>query len=141
MYTIRQAAELSGFSPDTLRYYEKIGLLEPPKRSSGGIRAYSEDNVKRLASIHCLKKTGLSLDEMKAFLQDGQCLHAPPSAWSAEEAELTANRERLLADHLAEMERQRRELEIIIEETQAKLAYYRHKLQERNQWEQKEAER
>ncbi|MBO9608366.1 MAG: MerR family transcriptional regulator [Paenibacillaceae bacterium] len=138
MYTIRQVAELTGFSPDTLRYYEKIGLLESPERRPGGIRAYSDDNVKRLVSIHCLKKTGLSLDELKAFLQDGRCLHTPPSTWSAEETEMTANRERLLADHLAGMERQRRELDAIIEETKTKLAYYRHKLQERNQWVEKE---
>ncbi len=40
MFTIGQVAELTGVSSYTLRYYEKIGLLPPPKRNSGGIREY-----------------------------------------------------------------------------------------------------
>jgi MerR family transcriptional regulator, aldehyde-responsive regulator len=55
MYTIRQVAEITGFSPDTLRYYEKIGLLKSPERGSGGIRTYSNDNV-AIAEFHKLSK-------------------------------------------------------------------------------------
>ena len=126
MYTIRQVAELTGFSPDTLRYYEKIGLVESPRRGSGGVRTYGSDDVRRLTSIQCLKKTGLSLEEMKKFIQDGRCLKKiPSSAWSAEDLRSISSRSALLAEHLSRMEQQRRDLDAIIEETREKLQYYR----------------
>ena len=52
MYSIGQAAELTGFSIDTLRYYEKIGLMKPPERGPGGLRSYSEEDVRMLSSLH-----------------------------------------------------------------------------------------
>lgn len=45
MYTIGNVAEMTGFSPDTLRYYEKIGLLPKPERSKGGKRTYDDDSI------------------------------------------------------------------------------------------------
>jgi DNA-binding transcriptional MerR regulator len=44
-YAIAQAAERSGLSIDTLRYYERIGLVEPPARDSGGRRSYSDEDL------------------------------------------------------------------------------------------------
>jgi len=124
MYTIGQAAALTGFSIDTIRYYEKIGLAKPPMRGPGGLRAYGEDDVKRLSSLHCLKRTGLSLEEMKTFLHEGRCFANPVYPLSAEDREAIEDRRRILSEHLAKMEAQYLELAAVIAETREKLAYY-----------------
>jgi MerR family transcriptional regulator, aldehyde-responsive regulator len=124
MYSIGQAAELAGFSIDTLRYYEKIGLTKPPMRKSGGLRLYSEDDVWLLSSLHCLKKTGLSLGEMKAFLQGGRCFANPAFPLSDEDREAIAGRTQILSEHLARMEAQYLALANVIGQTREKLDFY-----------------
>jgi DNA-binding transcriptional MerR regulator len=130
MYTIRQVAELTGFSPDTLRYYEKIGLLKSPERGSGGVRTYSDDNVLLLTSINCLKKTGLSLEDIKEFMQDDQCFNKHSSMWSDDDIKTLSSRSKILSEHLNKMEEQRQELDDIIKLTKKKLDYYNEILNE-----------
>jgi DNA-binding transcriptional MerR regulator len=124
MYTIRQVAELTGFSPDTLRYYEKIGLLKSPQRGSGGVRTYNDDNVHQLSSLNCLKKTGLSLEDIKEFIQEDQCFENHSSRWDVDEIQTLSSRSKILSKHLNRMEKQRRELDDIIKRTKEKLDYY-----------------
>jgi DNA-binding transcriptional MerR regulator len=130
MYTIRQVAELTGFSPDTLRYYEKIGLLMSPERGSGGVRTYSDENVLMLTSINCLKKTGLSLEDIKEFMQDDQCFNNHSSMWNVDDIKTILSRSNILTEHLNKMEEQRRELDAIIKLTKVKLDYYNKILNE-----------
>ncbi|AFH62482.1 MerR family transcriptional regulator [Paenibacillus caseinilyticus] len=130
MYSIGQAAELSGFSIDTLRYYEKIGLTKPPGRGPGGVRLYSEDDVRLLSSLHCLKRTGLSLEEMKAFLQEGRCFANPAFPLSDEDRETIAGRTQILSEHLVRMEAQYLALAGVIGQTKEKLDFY-HRLLEK----------
>lgn len=130
MYTIREAAERTGFSPDTLRYYEKIGLLRSPPRGAGDVRRYSEEDVRQALSIQCLKRTGMSLDDMKAFIQDGQCVANLTSRSSEDEFQIVASRSRILAKHLDRMVQQRQALDDLIQQTQEKLDYYHAVLQE-----------
>lgn len=66
--TIGALAERSGFPPKTIRYYESIGLLPPPKRSDGGYRLYGADDESRLAFIAKAKQLGLSLGEIGDIL-------------------------------------------------------------------------
>ncbi|MBW7453827.1 MerR family transcriptional regulator [Paenibacillus sepulcri] len=124
MYTIRQFAELTGFSPDTLRYYEKIGLLKSPQRSSGGVRTYSDDDVHLVRSVHCLKKTGLSLEDIKEFIQESQFFENHSSMWDLDDRQTLSSRSKILTEHLNSMEKQRRELDDIIKRTKEKLDYY-----------------
>lgn len=124
MYTIRQAAERTGFSPDTLRYYEKIGLLRSPSRGAGEVRRYSEEDVRQALSIQCLKRTGLSLEDIKEFIQEGQCFANRPSDWSDDDLQTLSGRSRILAEHLDRMERQRQALDDLMKQTQEKLDYY-----------------
>jgi DNA-binding transcriptional MerR regulator len=49
----------------TIRLYEQMGLVEPPKRTEGGIRVYEKADIKRFKFILKLKTLGLSLQEMK----------------------------------------------------------------------------
>lgn len=67
-YSISQVCELTGFSADTLRYYEKAGLLPGVMRRSGR-RAYSEANLAALKLIDCLKKTGMPLENIAKFMR------------------------------------------------------------------------
>lgn len=68
--TISAAAEMSGLSVDTLRYYEKEGLtLHRPGRSSSGQRRYTEQNVKWLATLVMLRKTGMPIRDIKRFVE------------------------------------------------------------------------
>ncbi len=67
-YTIKQTSELTGLPEDTIRYYEKIGLLPRAKRRANTHRIYAESDVETMKLILCLKKTGMSLDEMKPYL-------------------------------------------------------------------------
>jgi DNA-binding transcriptional MerR regulator len=68
--TISAAAEVSGLSVDTLRYYEKEGLtLHRPGRSSSGQRRYTEENVRWLATLVMLRKTGMPIRDIKRFVE------------------------------------------------------------------------
>jgi DNA-binding transcriptional MerR regulator len=130
MYTIRQVAELTGFSPDTLRYYEKIGLLKSPERGSGGVRTYNDDNVLLLTSLNCLKKTGLSLEDIKEFMQDDQCFNSNSLMWNVDDIKTVSSRSKILSEHLYRMEKQSQELDDIIILTKKKLDYYNEILNE-----------
>jgi DNA-binding transcriptional MerR regulator len=67
--TISAAAELSGLSVDTLRYYEKEGLtLHRPGRSSSGQRRYTEQDVQWLATLVMLRRTGMPIRDVKEFV-------------------------------------------------------------------------
>src|SRR5689334_21688783 len=67
VYTPGQAAEETGFSLDTLRYYERIGLLERVERNATGQRRFSEEDVGWLGMVRCLRDTGMSIAEMLRF--------------------------------------------------------------------------
>ena len=68
-YPIKDAARLSGLPESTLRYYETIGLIDPIDRdSSSKHRTYSEDDINAIVSIACLNATGMSIDDMRAYL-------------------------------------------------------------------------
>ena len=67
--TISAAAELSGLSVDTLRYYEKEGLsLHRPERSASGQRRYTEADVRWLGTLVMLRRTGMPIREIRRFV-------------------------------------------------------------------------
>ncbi|MNP02644.1 HTH-type transcriptional regulator AdhR [compost metagenome] len=67
-FTIKQAAEQTGISEDTIRYYEKIALLPRADRKDNGHRVYRKENINTIQLISCLKKTGMPLEEIRPFL-------------------------------------------------------------------------
>jgi DNA-binding transcriptional MerR regulator len=66
--TISRAAADAGVSPDTLRYYERVGLLSPPERSAGGYRMYDGSTTDRVRLIKGGQGLGLRLDSIRALL-------------------------------------------------------------------------
>ncbi len=58
----------TGVNIETIRYYERIGILPPPPRSRGGHRVYSVDHMKRLAFVRRSRELGFSLQEVRGLL-------------------------------------------------------------------------
>lgn len=65
---IGEFARLAGASADTVRYYERFGLLGAPNRSASGYRLYTDADLGRLRFIRRAKHLGLSLDEIRELL-------------------------------------------------------------------------
>ena len=64
---ISEVSEQSGLSVDTLRYYEKIGLLLPVNRTESGIRDYNELDLKRVDFIKCMRTAGLPIEVLLEY--------------------------------------------------------------------------
>ena len=67
-YSIQQAAALTGLSIDTLRYYERIGLLAPVARNQSGHRRYSQDRLTGIEFLMQLRSTGMSVSNLKHYV-------------------------------------------------------------------------
>ena len=112
-YTIKQVSERTSLSPHVLRYYEKEGLLFHVNRSESGIRHYSEDDLEWLGLICCLKNTGMSLKQIKAFVD-----------LSAEGKETLKQRCDMLIEHKQNVEAQIKEMNEHLEQVSWKIAYF-----------------
>lgn len=108
---IGEAAKASGCHLETVRYYERIGLLPKPQRTGSGYRSYSEDDVRRLRFITRGRELGFSLEEVRSLLQ----LSGDPRL-SCEDVD------RLARTHLAEIEQRTRELNRMAKELRRTIA-------------------
>lgn len=68
-YTIKEMSELTGLPASTLRYYDKQGLLPSLKRDNNNVRIFSEEDYRSLRLIECLKKSGLSIKDIRNFVE------------------------------------------------------------------------
>jgi DNA-binding transcriptional MerR regulator len=68
-YSPGEVAERTGFSLDTLRYYERIGLLNEIGRTAGGQRRFTEYDVLWLLMLRCLRETGMPIAQMLRFAE------------------------------------------------------------------------
>lgn len=68
-YTIGQLSRLSGAGVETIRYYEREGLISEPPRRASGYRQYPEDTLSRLRFIRHAKALGFSLRDIKELLE------------------------------------------------------------------------
>jgi len=66
--TIQEVAEHTGLSVHTLRYYERVGLLEPVGRASSGHRRYTAGDIVWITFLQCLRKTGMSIRQMQVYV-------------------------------------------------------------------------
>jgi MerR family transcriptional regulator, mercuric resistance operon regulatory protein len=74
MKTIGKAAKELGINIETIRYYEKKGLIEQPKKPSSGYRHYSQTTIKSLRFILKAKSLGFTLNEISTLLSlSGNC--------------------------------------------------------------------
>jgi MerR family mercuric resistance operon transcriptional regulator len=68
MATIGQASAVSAVKIETIRYYERIGIIPRPRRSTNGRRDYDEKALARLAFVRRARDLGFSLDDIRALL-------------------------------------------------------------------------
>ena len=69
MLTIGEVARLAQITPDTIRYYERVGVVPRPSRTTSGYRQYANGVVHRLAVIRSAQQFGFSLKELAEFLR------------------------------------------------------------------------
>lgn len=91
---ISRVSEQSGISPDTLRYYERIGLLPTVNRNESGIRDYSELDLRRVEFVKCMRRAGLPIEvliEYYGLVQQGdQTIEARKEILMGQRAQLAA---------------------------------------------------
>ncbi|MFJ5118936.1 MerR family transcriptional regulator [Kitasatospora sp. NPDC088548] len=114
LLTPAEAVERSGFSLDTLRYYERIGLLGSVQRARTGHRRFSEHDLAWLGMLRCLRDTGMPIAGMLRFAElarggDGT----------------VAQRLTVLEEHDAQVEEQLAHLRRQQEHIRAKIGHYR----------------
>ncbi|GAA4672463.1 MULTISPECIES: MerR family transcriptional regulator [Streptomyces] len=106
------AADRTGVSLDTLRYYEREGLIGPIRRSTGGRREYTEDDLFWIGLVTCFRDAGLGIADLRAFVA---MLRAEHSA--QERVAFLRERRATLEQRVAAL---RRALEVLDD----KIAYY-----------------
>lgn len=117
-----EMATQTGVSLDTLRYYEREGLITEVVRTASGHRRYFAADIEWVDILRCLRLTGMSIQQMKAFatlVQDGE----------GTEAERLA----LLTEHRREVTERIAELHAAIDTIDAKTNKYRQLLSERDE--------
>ena len=90
--TIQQVSEKLNISTDTLRYYEKIGLIFKVPRTHGGIRAYGETEIKNVEFVKCMRDAGISIDALVNYMK---LLQEGAGTESARKEILISEREKL----------------------------------------------
>lgn len=94
VFVISVAAELAGMHPQTLRQYDRLGLVQP-QRAPGRARRYSERDVQKLQEIQELSQSGVSLEGIKRIMQLENQVEALQARMSELQAENEALRNRL----------------------------------------------
>ncbi len=117
VFSIAEAAEASGLSAHTLRYYERAGLLEPVDRNRSGHRRYQEADLGRINFLTKLRATGMAIREVRLY---AELMKAGEDTNEERLALLEAHREAVLA----EVERTARNLELI----EWKIGFYKERL-------------
>lgn len=111
--SIAQAAQHSGLTIDTLRYYERIGLVDPPARDSGGRRAYAEADLVWLEFLTRLRTTGMPIRMMREYAKLRH--HGLATA---------SRRKQILVEHRASVRRHMEELSSCLDILDYKISNY-----------------
>ena len=93
MFTIGKASKQSGVNVETIRYYEREGIVPKPGRSSGGRRLYSSDEIARLRFVRRCRDLGFPISIIRTFL-----------SFAAEDERSCGEVKNLAENHLAEID-------------------------------------
>ena len=89
-FTIRNMAERCGMTAHTLRYYERVGLIQPVGRARNGHRRYSDADEAWLNFLHCMRATNMPIREMQRY-----------AVLREQGEDTTLDRRKILEDHRA----------------------------------------
>ena len=67
--TIKEVSEKYGITGDTLRYYERIGMIPPVGRTAGGIRCYTDTDLSWIELVLCMRNAGLPLESIVEYVR------------------------------------------------------------------------
>ncbi len=119
---INEASARSGLTQDTIRFYEKSGMLPPIRRDARGWRVFSADDVNWLTTLERLRATGMPLDDIKSFAISA---HAPDQ----NAPEQRARRLDLLQRHAVTLAHREAELQACKQFLNHKISLYRTSLE------------
>jgi MerR family mercuric resistance operon transcriptional regulator len=115
LFTIGELGKVTGIHVETIRFYQRRGLLAEPQRPLGGIRRYGEAEAARIRFIKSAKKLGFSLDEIITLLTLEDGTHCKEASKIAQLKLIEVRRrladlrrmEKILSNLIGECERQR----------------------------------
>ena len=108
--TISEVSEKFALSADTLRYYERIGLIPPVQRSPSGIRNYDEQDIKWVEFAKCMRGSGLPIEVLTKYL----ALSQQGEGTEAARKQLIIEQRELLAERIAQMQQTLERLDVKI---------------------------
>lgn len=120
-FNINQVSKMTGLSAHTLRYYEKIGLLQNVSRDSNGYRQYGETDLAWIHFLIRLKETGMPISRMKQF-----------SDLRSQGFSTVAERRKLLELHRKQVMKHLDDLVLNLSKIEEKIDYYK-KLEKENE--------
>ena len=97
---IKEVSERYDISPDTLRYYERIGLLGTVPRNKSGIRDYTEANCRTIDFVKCMRSAGVSIEALTAYMG----LLFKKEDTSAERKVILEKQKRAIAERIADLQ-------------------------------------
>ncbi len=111
--TVHEVANETGLCAHTIRYYERIGLIPPVERASNGHRRYSEEDVRWIEFLKCLRATGMPISEMQRYV-----------TLQRQGDRTLRDRLALLEAHKRRIEARLRELNLFLDRIEQKIAWY-----------------
>ena len=110
---IGEVSKQHNISSDTLRYYERIGLLPSVKRNKSGIRVYEEIDMRRIEFIKCMRRAGLPIEVLIEYFQ------------LIEQGDHTIEtRKKILVDQRTKLEQKMEEMQSTLDLLDHKIAIY-----------------
>ena len=100
-YTIRSMAERCGMTAHTLRYYERVGLIQPVGRARNGHRRYSEADEAWLNFLHCMRAANMPIRDMRRYAE----LREKGDATSLDRRRLLEDHQAAVAAKIAELQK------------------------------------
>ncbi|HKN60718.1 MAG TPA: heavy metal-responsive transcriptional regulator [Candidatus Acidoferrales bacterium] len=113
-----ELAQRAGVSPDTVRHYERIGLLKVPPRTNGGYRNYPPETLDRVRMVRRALGVGFSLPELAKILRVRDSGGIPCQGVLA----AAATKRKHLDQQISELKAMRRQLDLILKDWSARLA-------------------
>lgn len=128
--TIKQVSEKYNLSQDTLRYYERVGMIPPVTRTSGGIRNYTPEDLGWVELALCMRSAGLPVEAMVEYVKLSQMGNSTFAA-----------RLQLLQEQKEALWAQRRQIDTTLERLDYKISRYQEAVKTgKLNWEKKENE-
>lgn len=121
MYTISEMQSILNINASTLRYYEKEGILPEIERNDGGRRVYREEHVLLMKFLLCLKETGMSIEDLKAYMNLGYQVET-----------MLEDRKDILIQHKKSVEHQIAQIQSNLERINQKIGFYDDLISKKN---------